>query len=380
MINFSILYYFPEINSVMYEWQRFHFINELKSNKINIDIFNPLHYQNIEVAQEELLKFLKINKNKYSLFLTGVNDTFFTPQVIVRIKEIGIPTLLICFDNLHAPFIHKNIAPFFDLVWLTSSETEYLFKGWGANTIFLPYAANPFFFTPSVKPDINSVGFIGTPYGMRLQKIESLTAQNIPVAIYSNSFFETQNQTEKVRRTISEKTKHAANLISFQIGRKILFSEFIYLFHHTLKSQKKLTENKEIQLFPSVSFIEMVELYSSFAISLGITDVRNTYLLKNPVLKLHLRTFEIPMSGGLQIINYTDELASYFEDEKEIILYKSEEEFIDKAKFYLQDSQKKTRMNMKIAARKRAVSDHTWMNRFIKVFKKFGILNVNNIL
>jgi spore maturation protein CgeB len=373
MTNFSILYYFPEINSVMYEWQRFHFINELKSNKINIDIFNPLHYQNIEVAQEELLKFLIINKNKYSLFFTGVNDTLITPEVILRIKEIGIPTLLICFDNLHAPFIHKNIAPFFDLVWLTSSETEYIFKGWGANTIFLPYAANPFFFRPSMKPDTNSVGFIGTPYGMRLQKIKSLTAQNIPVAIYSNSFFETQNQNEKVRRTISEKTKHATNLISFHIGRKILFSEFIYLFQHSLKTQIKLTENKEIQLFPSVSFNEMVELYSSFAISLGITDVRNTYLLKKPVLKLHLRTFEIPMCGGLQIINYTDEIASYFEDEKEIILYKSENELIDKTKFYLQDSQDSVRKRMKNAARKRAESDHTWIKRFRVVFNKLNI-------
>jgi spore maturation protein CgeB len=134
-----------------------------------------------------------------------------------------------------------------------------------------------------------------------------------------------------------------------------------------------LTKNKNIQIFPSVSFKEMVELYSSFAISLGITDVRNTYLLKNPVLKLHLRTFEIPMSGGLQIINYTDEIASYFEDKKEIILYKSENELIDKTKFYLQDSQDSVRIKMKIAARRRAESDHTWTNRFIKIFEKLGL-------
>lgn len=44
-----------------------------------------------------------------------------------------------------------------------------------------------------------------------------------------------------------------------------------------------------------VSFDEMNRLYSNFALNLNILELRNTYLLKYPVYKLHLRTFEIPM-------------------------------------------------------------------------------------
>ena len=36
------------------------------------------------------------------------------------------------------------------MVWLTSVETENLFKKWGASTIFLPFAANPNFFKPII--------------------------------------------------------------------------------------------------------------------------------------------------------------------------------------------------------------------------------------
>jgi hypothetical protein len=248
-----------------------------------------------------------------------------------------------------------------------------MFKNWGANTIFLPYAANPFFFKPSDKPEINSVGFIGTPYGTRLKKLKQLALHDLPVSVYSNSFFGSVNLQKKTKRTNQEKLKHAYELLTFPIGRKILYSELINRVQKSEDKYEDLLKNERIHLFQSVTFQEMAELYSSFAISLGITDVRNTYLLNKPVLKLHLRTFEIPMSGGLQIINHTDEIASYFEENKEIILYKSDEELISKAKFYTQDSQFKTRQKMKVAARKRAESEHTWTIRFTEVFKKLGL-------
>jgi hypothetical protein len=372
-ISVKILYYFPEEEANMHQWQRIHFFDELAQNNIFIEVFNPLNYDDIAEAQNVLVDFVKNNKHRFDLFFTAVGDNFLTPDTVLEIKNIGLQTLLICFDNLHAPFIHKKLSPHFDLIWLTSIETEYMFKNWGANTIFLPYAANPFFFKPSDKPEINSVGFIGTPYGTRLKKLKQLALHDLPVSVYSNSFFGSVNLQKKTKRTNQEKLKHAYELLTFPIGRKILYSELINRVQKSEDKYEDLLKNERIHLFQSVTFQEMAELYSSFAISLGITDVRNTYLLNKPVLKLHLRTFEIPMSGGLQIINHTDEIASYFEENKEIILYKSDEELISKAKFYTQDSQFKTRQKMKVAARKRAESEHTWTIRFTEVFKKLGL-------
>lgn len=369
----KILYYFPEQQSNMHQWQRIHFFDELARKNIFFEIFNPLKFKDIAEAQDALVEFVKKNRNRFDLFFTAVGDNFLNSDTVLEIKNTGLQTLLICFDNLHAPFMHKKLSPYFDLTWLTSIETEYLFKKWGANTMFLTYAANPFFFKPSNKPEISSVGFIGTPYGTRLKKIKQLAYNNLPVDIYSDSFFKSANLQKKTKRTIQEKINHTYNLLSFPIGRKILYSELINKLNISEEKYEELVNSDTVNVFRSVTFQEMAQLYSSFAISLGITDVRNTYLLKAPVLKIHLRTFEIPMSGGLQIINYTDEIASYFEENKEIILYKSEEELISKVKFYLQDSQMKTRQKMKVAARKRAESEHTWTNRFTEVFKILGV-------
>ena len=152
----------------------------------------------------------------------------------------------------------------------------------------------------------------------------------------------------------------------FPIGRKVLFSTI----KNKIIKDAVLNENSMyLSKKPSVSDDEMITLYSNFALSLNITELRDTYICKHPLHKIHLRTFEIPMSGGLEFASYTDELASYFEDGKEIVLYKSKEEMIDKAKFYLDERNSSLVMEMKKAARKRAENEHTWQCRFNAVFK-----------
>ena len=53
------------------------------------------------------------------------------------------------------------------------------------------------------------------------------------------------------------------------------------------------------------------------------------------------------MCGGLEIAPFSEELAGYFEDDKEIVLYKSEEEFVSKAKFFLNPTNNALCLQMK---------------------------------
>jgi len=80
-----------------------------------------------------------------------------------------------------------------------------------------------------------------------------------------------------------------------------------------------------------------------------------------------LQTFDVPMCGGLQIAPYVDELAGYFEDGKEIILCRNDEEFISKCHFYLKPENATLRLKMKQDARKRAEAEHSWGKRFGEV-------------
>jgi spore maturation protein CgeB len=112
----------------------------------------------------------------------------------------------------------------------------------------------------------------------------------------------------------------------------------------------------------------MYRLYKSYSIVLNLTELRNTAILNTPLLKLHLRTFEIPAAGGVQLVKRSDELLNYFEDNKEVLTYENTEEMISKTLFYTKESQSNTINKMRLKARERVINEHTWKHRFDKIF------------
>lgn len=357
----TITYFFRQQDSAMYQWQTTHIVNELAHHSITMDIVNPLNYNNLGEAYTSL--FERIKETKSNLFLTCHNENLIPVSLLKEIKALGIPTALICFDNLLIPFEHKSVCSDYDIVWLTSKETEYLFKKWGANTVFLPYAANPYAFKFIARNEINRTVFIGTPYGSRANLINELTSENIPVSLYGK---QSMNEGKHVLRkglvtTLSEDLK-------FKIGRRLVAAAIKQRITPTAKL------NIEANSLERKGFAEdMSEIYASYALAISSTSARNTGILTHPVEVINLRSFEIPMCGGIQFCKYNEELAGYFEDGKEIVFYSNHDEMIEKAKYYTSDRSLSERQLIRTAARRRAENDHTWFNRFNELFKRLGV-------
>jgi len=360
----QILYFFEDKNTLMDKWQQFHIFDELEKHDCHIIVFNPLEYSSIDKANEKLIKY--IQRNRFDLFMTPYGHDHFFVDTLNYLKKVGIPTLLICFDNLLIPFKHKKIAKYFDLVWLTSRETEDLFKKWGANIIFNPYAANPYFFKPQFETEIERVAFVGTPYGSRANMINALTENRIDTTLFTKE----SSMQNICKQSMKDYIHPACDLIRFDIGRRIILGA---IKQKILKNTTLNTNNKYLEIKFPVEFNQLSRLYSNYAVSLSSTAARNTGVLNKPINVVNLRSFEIPMSGGLQICSYFDELAEYYEEDKEIIFYRSQEEFLEKVRFYLKSENNNLRMKMKKAARRRAENEHTWFCRFKKVFDYFGL-------
>ena len=117
MIN--ILYFFKERETPMYLWQRYHIIDDLQRHGCRVTIFNPLKFDSVEHANESLIK--EIETVPYDLFMTPHNEHDIHISTIDRIKSKGIPTLLICFDNLTVPHMHKTICKYLIKQYTTES-------------------------------------------------------------------------------------------------------------------------------------------------------------------------------------------------------------------------------------------------------------------
>ena len=370
----KILYFFPYDGTYMTEWQRVQVFDELAHYDINFDIFNPLDFNSIEECNETLIKRLKEDKS-IDLFFNCLGKKYLYVDTMKEIAKFSIPKVLVCFDNLHVPYMHKDIAQYFDLVWLTSWETEYIFKGWGCNTIFMPYASNPFVFRNKMDKVQNRVCFVGTPYGMRSIYFNALGNDNVDVDIYCLSRTPDLKKTQEAGSIIPlffNNFEEVFESLSFPIGRKVIWSRL----KKAVSKPQPLLDSSFIHLLPKIDFEEMNSVYSNYSLSLNITALRNTAILKKPVHKLHLRTFEIPMSYGLEFTERNSELSNYFSEE-EMVFFGSPEEMVEKAKFFVSPHNESIVREYKINARKKAESEHCWRNRYECLFNKLGLKHFN---
>ncbi len=357
----SILYLFPERNRFMDKWQRWHFIDELSRYGVDFDFVNPYKEEDLDY-ESVVYEKIKSQKGKYSLFMTAMNDYQLSVSFINSIKELGLPTLLICWDNLSIPFYHKKLSAVFDLVWLTSYETQKLFKKWGGRSLFLPYAANPYVYKSNEYVRIPKVAFIGSPYGIRARKISQLAANEISIDVFGswNLKFKNGNRSSRAMQI-----KKIYNYIRFDIGRKCLNAVVRGKFKDVENLDIFIEQNSDSLNFKGNPDIEeMVKIYSSYALSLGVSELLDTYHLKQPIHKVHLRTFEIPMCGGIQVTSRIPEIENYFEDRNEILLYDDEDELVELCKEYLSDRNERQIVKMGKYAHERAINEHTWFNRF----------------
>lgn len=80
------------------------------------------------------------------------------------------------------------------------------------------------------------------------------------------------------------------------------------------------------------------------------------------------RMFQIPQCGGFQLSTPADDVESYFEPEKEIVIASTMSELVSKIKFYLENSDE--REKIADAGYERMMRDHQWSNRFEELFSE----------
>jgi len=77
------------------------------------------------------------------------------------------------------------------------------------------------------------------------------------------------------------------------------------------------------------------------------------------------------MSGAFYLVEYFEELAEFFEKDREIVFFESPEELVDKARYYL--AHEHARERIRLAGMRRARNEHTWHKRFEVAFKQMGL-------
>jgi hypothetical protein len=122
----------------------------------------------------------------------------------------------------------------------------------------------------------------------------------------------------------------------------------------------------------SVKFDQQARVYSAYEVSMSFSNVwADGHPGSHLVPHVRLRDFEAPMCRACYVTGHTDEIAEFYEVGKEIDTYRSEEELVDKVRFYLGHTAAADKLRE--AGYQRAVRDHTWAQRFQQLFAEIGL-------
>jgi hypothetical protein len=261
----------PYDETYMSDWFENYFIGDLIEQGHSVKTIRVKKSDSINKIST-LLNY-EIQKVKFNYFFTVYNQKVLSIDVLNQIR-LSAKTILFLPDNLLAPFEHKKIAKNFDLVWITSKETDYLFKRWKAKTIFLPYAGKPSNteFESQIKSKIiRKVVFIGSPYGSRANAINNLISNNIPVDVYNPKL-----NTKKTTQIEIPKFSVVFNFLRFSIGRKVILARLLQYFSRMSSLD---TNNKNLTIYNGLSLEDLEKTYQKYALCLSFVHARNTVIL-----------------------------------------------------------------------------------------------------
>lgn len=206
------------------------------------------------------------------------------------------------------------------------------------------------------------VTFLGTLYTDENNFLDQIEGLNTYEKAYLQALMDVQLKffgTDMIEEIMPENfLQEILEKVEFQLEKELFLSKEQIMFHMIRKKMtviertailKLLAEHFQTHLYtqsdttalPQIiphGYVDyetqMPKIFSQSRVNVNIT-------LRSILSGISLRCLDIMCAGGFLISNYQPELAEYFEDGKEVVLYHSREELLDKIQYYLKHEEER---------------------------------------
>jgi len=304
-------------------------------------------------------------RKPFDLAFFYLMDGMFDPAAIDEIRRQCVITTNFSCNNIHQFYLVADISKHFDLNLYSEKAAKLKFDGIGVNSLWWPMASNPKYFHPVDVPRTIQASFVGANYALRSRLVHFLLDGGIDVQVYGPGW--AGEMGNSLRSTAKRSLLGFKSLLATSPEARCTASAQLAEYDFNRMICSSYPEN----MHAPVSDDDLIALYSRSQISLGFLEVYEAHNPIAPVKRhLHLREFEAPMCGALYITGYLDELTELFEPDKEVVVYRDQEELLSKVRYYLANGAEAEKVRQ--AGRKRALSDHTYHKRFEQLFDVVG--------
>ena len=304
-------------------------------------------------------------RRPFSLFLGYVMEGMVEPTAIDEIRGLGVPCCNFSCNNIHQFSLVEELSRHFDYNLHSEREARQKFLDIGATPLWWPMAANPKYFKPYDVPRTVPVSFLGGNYALRTRYILALLREGIDVHAFGPGW---QGGARSPFRSLLLRYLLLGGAITARADGEACASAL--LAEHDLR--RLLARQYPGNIHGPLGDDEAIRLYSESELVLGFVEVFDEHDPSRPILRhVHLREFEAPMCRAAYCTGWVEELEELYDLDKEVIVYRSEEELIDRTKFYL--SHPGLLEAVRDAGYKRALACHTYSKRYTDLFKTIGL-------
>jgi hypothetical protein len=304
------------------------------------------------------------------MFLSYLYPEQIEVGAIREIQKMGIPCVNFYCDNVRQFKTAPIEFAVFDLNWVPEYKAGKLYQKAGYPYINLPM---PIWVDPKLRvaqrETNQEITFIGSKDIQRRLLFEDIIKQNpeINLAIYGKGWDET--------------TLHPPAITGYAISKKMHHQYRFIKTHGVVAYARKLGQrNTSGLLTPSlkskirglVNFEDYNKLTSQSMITVGINRYPSfQFPLSSPDTYSRLRDVEAPMLGACYLTEYTEGLEDLYVPGKEIEVYLTAEDFIDKVTQLKHDLQQ--RKALRANGQKRALHDHSIPSSLKKIRCTVGL-------
>jgi hypothetical protein len=294
-------------------------------------------------------------KTPFDLFLSYYQNQQIIPELFTWVKE---KTFCVNYTtNFHQISSYTDLLTEADLSIFVSKEAESYFIQNSFRGYYMPFAGL------SINLGFNAnkngkISFIGTSYGPRALYLWRCLQNGLPIKIYGSNWDK------------NHAFRSALRILKLETQALTFSKSAIDTAYRCLNDLIMAEINLGIKgvVNPPLSDEQYNQLISDSSIILNIPESRYNHDFKNPnvLIGANLRDFEVPTLGSLLLTQKNEEIKSFFEENKEVILFSNEWEMVDKAKFYM--DRPDLILRVAEAGHNRVKKEHLWEHRFKTFF------------
>lgn len=318
------------------------------------------------------------------LFLSYFYNAHFDPAGFDRIRALAVPSINFYCNSIHQFALVAEIAAAVDIAWHAEREARASYLEAGARPVWVQMAADPNVYHPIDAAKQPQACFVGQNYADRADWMAALIGAGIPVEIYGPGWGGPESAPAADPATAATEYLGRPRPLPGSVGgyskmvRDVLSRDGVVQGSRLLARRLAHRQNQERQkaLFAlhahgPVPFDQQLEVFGRSEVCLNFSNVWLDGPGSELVPHVRLRDFEAPMCRTCYLTGHTGEITEFYEVGQEIDTYRTTDELVDKTRFYLANPAAADRLRE--AGYRRALADHTWVNRFSELFAKANL-------